>query len=148
MSQQAPITQRLQSMQEHHNANHALSYFSLIAHFALSGKEGWLDARKALRIIEHLSCLQEFVADEAQAHSRIIDRLIAVLRCDLPTNSKSWIRFFHRYRDLIQAFARYYCQETCFPAGAFGKLSDLAIGRQYLRSWWWKMKVRRYIKGR
>ena len=142
------ITPRLQSMQAHHNANHALSYFSLIAHFALRGKRGWLDRRKASRIIEHLCCLQEFIGDESPSLGRTVDRLIAVLRSDLPSNATGWVQFFHRHRDLIQSFARHYGQETCFPQGAFSKLSDLACGRQYLRAWWWKMKVDRRIGGR
>ena len=132
------------TMQEQHNANHALYYFSIISDAAVSGRSSGNDCEKVRRIIEHMMSLREFIGDDKAALMEVINALLGDLRNFCPMRRKQFYAFIYENWSRILTFAEAYGHhDRCFPKDKYQKLQDVVSGRCYLKLWWWKQKMKK-----
>ena len=115
--------------QEHHNANHALYYFSMITEGIVRGRTTGNDGEKTRRIREHLMTLREFIGEEKAGLKEAISRLLERLEVFRPVQRRSLARFIYENWPLILTLARAYGHdERCFPEDKYRKLRDVVLG--------------------
>lgn len=133
-----------QTMQEQHNANHALYYFSIISDSAVSGRSSGNDCEKVRRIIEHMMSLREFIGDDKAGLMEVINALLDELRKFCPMRRKQFYAFIYENWSRILTFAKAYGHhDRCFPKDKYQKLQDVVSGKCYLKLWWWKLKMKK-----
>ena len=131
-----------QKMREHHNANHALWYLTMITHSITHDRPHQNTEQKTERVIAHLSHLREFIQDPTMKHRLIIERIFNALVSETPKTHSQWTHFIYVYWNLIQNFAEHYGhREKCFPDSEDQKITDIVHHRQYLKGWWWKIQT-------
>ena len=115
-----------QTMQEHHNANHALWYFSTLVDAAVKEKENRLNEKKTQRITAHLKHLQAFIRESKTEIKVLVDEILKALEKENPQDFKSWIEFlaghWQQIYDLAEHFGHH---ETCFPDASRVKIFEL-----------------------
>ena len=103
------------TIQEQHNAHHALYYFSMITDSMIRGRSTGNDCEKIRRIIEHMMNLREYVSDNRIQLKNTIAALLKELRKFCPTQRKQFAGFVHRNWTLLYSFAEAYgYQDRCF----------------------------------
>ncbi len=132
------------TMQEQHNANHALYYFSIISDAAVSGRQTGNDCEKIRRIIEHMMSLREFISEDKDGLMEVVNGLLEDLRKFCPMQRKQFAAFIYENWTRIQTFAEAYGHhDRCFPRDKYQKLQDVVLGRCYFKLWWWKLKTKK-----
>ena len=135
------------SMQESHNSSHALYYFSLTIQSLSLGIDKCCKSEKADRIIEHLSCLREFIPQDDNNLFEAIKLLIDELKKASLNSSVEWAKFICRNWNLILILLkRYKHDDKYFTDTSYQKMKDVATGRRYLRLWWWKPKLEKALR--
>ncbi len=135
----ADSEQEFKTTQEHHNANHALYYFSMIVDAAISGKRSGNDCEKIRRIKEHMRTLREFISEERAGVLKNINTLLRELEDFCPVQRKQFNVFICKNWELIRSFAEAYeHHDRCFPKDKYQKLQDVVSGKCYFKAWWWK----------
>lgn len=132
------------TIQEQHNANHALYYFSIIADSLIRGWSTGDDGAKIRRIKAHMMNLREFVGDDKAPLKMVINMLLERLDKFCLNQREQLALFIYENWPLIQSFAQAYGHhEKCFPEGKSKMIRDIVFGKHYFRLWWWKMKMRK-----
>ncbi len=132
------------TMQEQHNANHALYYFSIISDAAVSGRQTGNDCEKIRRIIEHMMSLREFISEDKVGLMEVVNALLEDLRKFCPVQRRQFAAFIYENWARIQIFAEAYGHhDRCFPKDKYQKLQDVVLGRCYFKPWWWKLKAKK-----
>jgi len=138
------------TVQEQHNANHALYYFSMITDGIIRGRTTGNDCEKVKRIKEHMMNLREYVGQNKAELKTVIRLLFANLEKSCPRQRKEFILFIYENWSLISFFEDCYPhedsngpREKCFPETKYQKIRDIVYGRYYFRSWWWKVRADR-----
>jgi len=147
--------EEFQTMQEQHNANHALYYFSIISDAAVSGRSAGNDYEKIRRIIEHMTNLREFIDEDKAGLRAAINGLLEDLRKSCPMQRKQFAAFIYENWSRILTFAEAYGHhDRCFPKDKYQKLQDVVRGRCNFKLWWWKqaakkshLRIKKFIKG-
>ena len=93
------------TMQEHHNANHALWYLTMIVHAITHDKPHQNTEQKTERVLAHLSHLREFIQDPSVKHRLMIDRIFDSLVSETPKTNSQWTHIIYVNWNLIQNFA-------------------------------------------
>lgn len=128
-------------MREHHNANHALWYLTMIVHAITHEKPYQNTKQKTERVLAHLSHLREFINDPTLQHKKMIESLFDFLLSEHPASHSQWTHFVYMHWNLIQNFADHYGhKKKCFPDSEYHKISDIVHHVQYFRKWWWDLK--------
>lgn len=136
-----------QWMREHHNASHALWYFSMIVYAIIHDKPSQNTRHKTERILAHLSHLREFINEKDHRGKKIVTHLFDSLLSERPDSHEKWVRFIYAHWNLIWSFAECYGhQEKCFPESDFKCISDLIHQRHYWKLWWWKMQLKNFFR--
>ena len=139
--------QEFHSLQEHHNANHALYYFSMITDGVVRGRTTGDDGEKIRRIREHMMTLREFIREDKAELKSVVNLLLERLEKFRPVQRKQFARFVYKNWSLILSFAEAYGHhERCFPRDKYEKLRDIVSGKCYLRSWWWELRWTKLVK--
>lgn len=129
-------------MREHHNASHALWYFSMVIYSIIHGKASQNTLHKTERILAHLSHLREFISEKDVQGKKIVNSIFDVLLSEKPANHARWTHFIYAYWNLIWNFAeRYGHHDKCFPAQDYKRICDVVHKRHYFRLWWWKIQL-------
>ncbi|MDD5218116.1 MAG: hypothetical protein PHN49_07490 [Candidatus Omnitrophica bacterium] len=143
VSASVPLNAEMRTMQESHNANHALYYLSLVLHSIIHPmKRDWSSQSKAQRIIAHLSCLYEFMSEEdcvlKIAVKSVMDRLSQEpLDC-----AELWARFLYEHWNALEVISgKYSLDHACFCHDQYQKLEDIIYRRHYVKIWWWHGRV-------
>ena len=137
--------QEFRTMQEMHNANHALYYFSLMTDSIIQGKTTGNDGEKVNRIREHLMNLREFISEDNLNLQAAVTLLLANLEKLNAVNRKQWIQFTHQNWLLILSLAEAYGHaERCFPDDKQRKICDIVHKKHYVSAWWWKNKGKKF----
>lgn len=135
------------TLQEQHNANHALYYFSMITDGIVRGKTTGDDREKIRRIKEHMMTLREFVSEDKAELKAVINSLLERLEKSSPVRRKQFAKFIYENWSLILPFAEAYGhQERCFPKVKYHRLRDIVLGRCYFKLWWWELRFTRLVK--
>ncbi len=130
------------TMQQRHNINHALYYLSMISNSIIQGRKRWADAAKAERIIDHLSCCQEFLAENEGEVRAAVRLLLQNLENHRPSSLEDWAKFVRKNWVPITTLAsKYGSKEISFPEENLEKISDVAQKKQFLKTWWWKVRT-------
>ena len=138
----AESEQEFRTMQEQHNANHALYYFSMIADAAIHGKRSGNDCEKIKRVKEHMRTLREFISEERNSVLKTINTLLQELEDFCPVQRKQFNAFIFKHWELIYAFAEAYGHhDRCFAKEKYQKLQDVVSGKYYFKAWWWKLII-------
>ncbi len=132
------------TVQEQHNANHALYYFSIITDSLIRGWSAGDDCAKIRRIKAHMMNLREFISDDEARLKAAIHVLLERLDKFYPTQRKQFALFIYKNWPSIRCFAKAYGhEERCFSMDKYKKIRDIVGGNHYLKLWWWKMKTRK-----
>ena len=135
------------SVQEYHNANHALWYLTMIVHAITHNRPRQNTRQKTERVLAHLSYLREFVQDPNLKHRRTIERIFDALLGENPRDHSQWTHFIYVHWNLIQSFAeRYGHREKCFPDSEYQKIADVVHHRHYFKKWWWKIQAETWYR--
>lgn len=113
-------------MQENHNARHALWHLQMVAFGLMYGKKDWKYADKLQRVLGHLTCLREFIAEDAADFAQLLAQLCLALEQRQPDDPNKWLCFLHDHWDLIRCIAkRYDCADSSFPESSRQKINEL-----------------------
>ncbi len=139
--------QEFYTLQEHHNANHALYYFSIITDSMLRGITTGNDREKIQRIKEHMMTLREFISEDKVELKRVVNSLLERLEKFSPVQRKEFAKSIYKNWSLILSFAEAYGHhDRCFSEDKYQKLQDVVLGRCYFKIWWWKLTTRKLVK--
>jgi len=139
--------QEFYTLQEHHNANHALYYFSMITEGVLRGRTTGDDCEKIRRIKEHMMTLREFISEDKAELRTVINSLLERLEKSSPVQRKQFAEFVYKNWSLILPFAEAYGHhERCFPKAKYQKLRDIVLGTCYFKLWWWELRLGKLVK--
>ncbi|GEM_PF-2065176 len=139
--------QEFHTLQEHHNANHALYYFSMITDGIIRGRTTGDDSEKIRRIKEHMMTLREFISEDKAELRTVINSLLERLEKSSPIQRKQFAKFIYKNWSLILSFAEAYGHhERCFPKAKYQKLRDIVLGTCYLKLWWWELRLGKLVK--
>ena len=134
--------EQFHTIQEQHNANHALYYFSMISDAVIRGRSTGNDCEKIRRIKEHMTNLREFVGEDKTGLQSVIKSLLEQLERFCPRERKEFVLFIYQNWELIHAFAEAYGHhDRCFPKDKYQKLKDVISGTYYFKLWWWKIRA-------
>jgi hypothetical protein len=132
------------TIQEQHNAHHALYFFSMIADGVVYGRSTGDDGEKLKRIKEHMMNLREFIGGDKANLKAVVNLLLNEVERFSPGGRKQFARFIFTNWTLIHSFAEVYgYHERCFPDAKYEKLRDIVFGGCYFKSWWWKIRAQR-----
>ncbi|MSR77650.1 MAG: hypothetical protein EXS63_05430 [Candidatus Omnitrophica bacterium] len=125
---------------EHHNANHALWFLSMIIYSLQPSKLHVNIKPKTDRVVAHLTHLQEVLHSTAVEHREIVTDLLNEMHVEYPAIQAHWVNFIYTHWDLLQQFADYYGQkEKCFPQESHQKIA--ALMGVYQNSLDWESKA-------
>lgn len=127
--------------QENHNANHVLHYVTLVTLSITHEIRRKAGPEAAERMRAHLSCLKEFIEDSDLELSSAVHGLLEGFEKGLPASRETWITFIAGHRAAIGVLARRY---GGLKNNELSKIEDLFAGRQWLRQWWWKNRLRKF----
>lgn len=133
------------TMQEQHNANHALYYFNMLADGLIEGRSTGNDCQKMVRAREHMMNLREFIGDEKAELKGVIETLLKKIGEFCPVRRKQFGLFLVENWSLMRSFAQAYIkkEQRCLTDEQLVKLKDILSGCCLLRLWWWKRRSRR-----
>jgi len=133
------------TMQEQHNANHALYYFNMLADGLIEGRSTGNNCQKMVRAREHMMNLREFIGDEKAELKGVIETLLKKIQEFCPIRRKQFGLFLVENWPLMRSFSQAYVkkEQRCLTDEQFGKLNDVLSGRCLLKLWWWKRRTRR-----
>ncbi len=135
------------TLQEQHNANHALYYFSMITDGIVRGRTTGDDSEKIRRIKEHMMTLREFLGEDKAELRTIINSLLEHLNKFQPVQRRQFTLFIYKNWSSILLFAEAYGhKERCFSEAKYQKLRDIVLGTSYFKAWWWELRWTRLIK--
>jgi len=116
------------TMQEQHNANHALNYFNMISESAIRGRSTGNDCEKIRRTREHIMNLREFIGEDKAGLKDVLNILLRELEKFCPIKKKQFAFFIYKNWDLILSFAEAYGHhDRCFPKDKYEKLQDVVL---------------------
>ena len=134
------------NIQQRHNINHALYYLSMLSNSIIQGRNNrWADGAKAERIIDHLSCCQEFLTENDGEVKTAVRILLRNLENQPPYSLNTWARFIDKNWASISILARKYgSKEISFPEENLIKIVDIARSKYFLKIWWWKVRIEKF----
>ncbi|MDP3921727.1 MAG: hypothetical protein Q8R76_13090 [Candidatus Omnitrophota bacterium] len=139
----SPLTPEIRTMQESHNANHALYYLSLMTYAITYGmRRDWSNQSKAERIVAHLSSLSEFICEEEIQLKETIENLIGLLTETTFATADDWGIFLYENWSLFETLSHKYSHDSnSFSDNKHEKLGDVIFGRKCAKIWWWKART-------
>mgnify|MGYP001572077083 CR=1 FL=1 len=134
------------TLQEAHNANHALYYFSIITEGIVRGRTTGDDSEKIQRIKEHMMMLREFIGEDKTHLRTVVNVLLERIEKSSCVRRKQFGKFVYNNWLLIRAFSKAYGSENCFPRIKYQRLGDMVFGAYFLKFWWWKLRLQKLLK--
>lgn len=135
------------TLQEHHNANHALYYFSMITDGIVRGRTTGDDQEKIRRVKEHMMTLREFIGEDKAGVRTAVNSLLERFEKSSPVRRREFAKFIYENWSLILPFAEAYGhKERCFSEAKYQKLRDIVSGSCYIKAWWWELRWTRLVK--
>lgn len=132
------------TMQEYHNANHSLYYFSMMVEGIIRGRVAGTVEEKVARLVAHMMSLREFI-DEKTGLNVVISGLLVKSQSGSIDTFHAMCRFIYENWEQICLFAEIYGQrDKCFSADKYKKVRDVATGRQFIRVWYWESRVNKF----
>lgn len=133
------------TMQEQHNANHALYFFNRLAEGLIDGQSTGNDWRKVARAKEHMMNLREFLGDDKAGLKGVIETLLGKLETFCPAHRKEFAQLLLENWSLLRFFAQAYLkkEQRCLTEEQQKKLKDILSGRWYLKLWWWRSRSKK-----
>ena len=113
------------SMQEYHHARHALYFLYFGTYSVINNKTAWCTQEKIERVLVHLNCLKEFIAEDTILENSV-NAILWQLNQFKPCDHKEWGRFlFHSWTSIHQIAAHYGEDQKCFPDSYFQALKKI-----------------------
>ena len=113
------------SAQELHHARHALYFLYFGTYSVINNKTAWCTQEKIERVLVHMNCLKEFIAEDTVLENSV-NTILWQLNQFKPSDHKEWGRFlFHSWTCIHQIAAHYGEDQKCFPDSYFQALKKI-----------------------